>query len=115
MHELIHAIHVEYGTLYESLIWIREGLAIYKSHQYDEVNKRLNKCKLVDLLENKLSSYINYYVLIDYAFNKYGEDYIKKLISNPDIQIEETKKIFNDYLSENKLEKLEKLENKKKK
>ena len=104
IHELIHAIHVEYGTLYETLIWIREGFAIYKSHQYEGKLKRLNKCTLKDLLENKLSSYINYYVLIDYAFNKYGEDYIKNLISNPDIQIEETKKIFNDYLSENRLE-----------
>lgn len=105
VHELVHVIHEEYGTLHKSLIWIREGLAIYKSNQYDQVNKRLNKCKLDDLLNDNRCYYINYYVLIDYAFNKYGEDYIKNLISNPDIQIEETKKIFNDYLSENKLEK----------
>lgn len=105
IYELIHVVHEDYGTLHKSLIWIREGLAIYKSHQNDGVKKRLNKCKLVDLLEDNRCYYINYYVLIDYAFNKYEEDYIKNLISNPDIQIEETKKIFNGYLSENKLEK----------
>ena len=105
IHELIHVFHEEYGTLHKSLIWIREGLAIYLSHQYDGVIKRLNKCKLVDLLEDNRCYYINYYVLIDYVFNKYGKAYINNLISNPKIQIEETKKIFNDYLSENKIEK----------
>ena len=102
---MIHVFHEEYGTLHKSLIWIREGLAIYLSHQYDGVIKRLNKCKLVDLLEDNRCYYINYYVLIDYVFNKYGKAYIYNLISNPKIQIEETKKIFNDYLSENKIEK----------
>ena len=104
IHEFIHVVNDEYGTLHKSLIWIREGLAIYLSHQYDGVKKRLNKCTLKALLDDDRIYYINYYVLIDYAFNKYGEDYIKKIISNPDIQIEETKKMFNDYLSDNKIE-----------
>lgn len=107
-HEFVHVVNEDYGTLHKSLIWIREGLAIYKSHQYDGVKKRLNKCTLKALLDDDRIYYINYYVLIDYAFNKYGEDYIKKIISNPDIQIEETKKIFNDYLSDNKIERYRK-------
>ena len=99
MHEFVHICHEEIGTYKKTLIWLREGIAIVLSKQYDGLNYKIDNCTLDILISDKRTWYINYYSLVDYTIKKYGLDYIMNLILNPNIQKEETIKIYNEFIS----------------
>ena len=101
IHEFIHNCHEDIESARKSLIWVREGIACLLSHQYDNSVKRLTNCTLDDLLNDKRVGYINYYVLFDYALNIYGEEYIRKLVSDSGFAKEEITKLYNEYRSKN--------------
>lgn len=98
LHEFIHICHEEIDSCRNSLIWIREGVAIFLSNQYEELNYKVDSCSIDDLLNNKRVWYINYYSLVKYAFDKYGIDYVKKLVFNYDFCKCETSKLYNELL-----------------
>lgn len=93
MHEFTHVCHMETGNLYNSLIWVREGIAICLSNQYDE-EYRFNCCSSEDLINDKMCYYINYYTMMDYALNTYGNDYVYKLTQDKKFSIKETSKLY---------------------
>ena len=101
VHEFIHNCHESIESVRTSLIWVREGIACLLSHQYDNEVKRLTNCILDDLLNDKRVGYINYYVLLDYALNTYGEEYVKNLVVNSEFAKEEIIKLYNEYRSKN--------------
>lgn len=96
LHEFIHICHEEIDSCRNSLIWIREGVAIFLSNQYEELNYKVDSCSIDDLLNNKRVWYINYYSLVKYAFDKYGIDYVKKLVFDYDFCKCETSKLYNE-------------------
>ena len=55
---------------------------------------------------NGTSNYDDYFIMFKYAYDNYGYEYIKRLINDSTIQLEETKKIYNELLKE-KTKKLE--------
>ena len=100
IHEFVHVCHENIEPVRKSLIWIREGIAILLSHQYDGVEKKLYDCSLDDLVTNNNRIwYINYYTLMDYALNTYGNEYVKRLVFDSEFGKEETKKIYNGYIN----------------
>lgn len=102
IHEFVHVCHEDIEPIRKSLIWIREGIAILLSHQYDELEKKLNNCSLDDLVtNNNRIGYINYYTLMDYALNTYGNEYVKRLVFDSEFGKEETEKIYNEYNNKN--------------
>ena len=96
--EFIHICHEDIGTYKDTFIWLREGIAIILSKQYDGLNYKIDNCTLDILLNNKRTWYINYYSLVKYAIDKYGFEYLKKLITKPSIQEKATIKLFNELL-----------------
>ena len=98
IHELVHICHEENGTYNNSLIWVKEGIAIVLSKQYEGLDYKINNCSLEDLINNRRTWYINYYTLMDYALKKYGNDYIKRLVIDSNFSKEETSKIYNEVL-----------------
>lgn len=98
LHEFVHICHEEIDSCRNSLIWIREGVAIFLSNQYEELNYKVDSCSIDDLLNDKRVWYINYYSLVKYAFDKYGIDYVKKLVFDYDFCKCETSKLYNELL-----------------
>lgn len=98
LHEFVHICHEEIGTYSDSFIWLREGVAIVLSKQYDGLDYKIDNCTIDDLLNNKRTWYINYYSLVKYVFDKYGSDYVKKLIRSIDFQKSEMHKLYNELL-----------------
>ena len=98
IHEFVHICNEDIGTYKNSLIWIKEGIAIVLSNQYSGLNYKINNCTIDDLLTNRRTWNINYYSLMDYALNKYGENYVKNMIFNPSFAIYETSKLYNELL-----------------
>ena len=95
VHEFVHVCHEDKGKIRNSLMWIREGIAILLSKQKYEL-KELD-CSLEDLLNNNQVSYTNYYTLMNYVLKTYGNEYVKKLVVDSDFGKEETEKIYNGY------------------
>lgn len=98
LHEFIHICQEEIDNCRKSLIWIREGIAIFLSNQYEGLNYKIDSCSIDDLLNDKRVWYINYYSLVKYAFDKYGIDYVKKLVFDYDFCKCETSKLYNELL-----------------
>ena len=96
IHEFVHICHEEIGTYKQSLIWVKEGIAIILSKQYEGLDYKLSNCNLNDLINNKRLWYINYYTLMNYALKKYGIDYLKKLVFESKFAEKETDKIYNE-------------------
>lgn len=96
IHEFVHICHEDNGTLHKSLRWIREGAAIFLSNQkYEE---GLVDCKLENLISEGSNYYVNYYTLIKYSYEKYGKNYLKKLMFDSEFGKEQTALIYNDYI-----------------
>lgn len=95
MHEFTHVCHMETNNLYNSLTWVKEGIAICLSNQYNE-EYRFNCCTEYDLINNKMCYYINYYTMMDYALNTYGIDYAYKLTQDKEFSIKETSKLYKE-------------------
>ena len=106
IHELVHICHEENGTYNNSLIWVKEGIAIVLSKQYEGLDYKINNCSLEDLINNRRTWYINYYTLMDYALKKYGNDYIKRLVIDSNFSKEETSKIYNEVVKFDKVRKI---------
>ena len=98
IHEFVHIIQEDKGLYKNCLIWIKEGVAIWLSKQYEGLNYKINNCSLNDLVNNNRVWYINYYSLIKYIVDTYGIEYLKNIIFNQNIQINETNKIYNEFL-----------------
>lgn len=102
LHEFVHVCHENIEPIRKSLIWVREGIAILLSHQYDNKEKRLTNCTLEDLVtNNNRIGYINYYTLMNDALINNGVEYVKQLVSNSEFAKEETSKIYNEYINRN--------------
>ena len=100
VHEFVHVCHDNIAPIMSSLIWIREGIAILLSHQYDNFEIKLVDCKLEQLLNNDNKVYYNnYYSLIKSALINNGIDYVKKLVLDSEFGKEETSKIYNELIS----------------
>ena len=101
LHEFVHSCHNQYSKnhLY---VWLAEGLATYLSHQYDKYQVSELNCKLDNLINGGVS-YGNYYIMFKYTYEKYGIDYIKKMIKNEQFMIEQTPFLYNSILNEKKL------------
>lgn len=102
IHEFTHICHEEIGTYKDSLIWVKEGIAIVLSNQYNGIKYKLNNCSVEDLISDRRTWYINYYSLMDYALNKYGLKYIRNLVFDTDFAKKETKNIYTklvEYIS----------------
>lgn len=97
VHEFVHVCHEDKGNIRNSLVWIREGIAILLSKQKYEL-KELD-CSLNDLQNNNQVSYGNYYTLMDYALNTCGNEYVKRLVFDSEFGKEETEKIYNEYIN----------------
>ena len=98
LHEFVHICHEEIGTYSDSFIWLKEGVAIVLSKQYDGLDYKIDNCTIDDLLNNKRTWYINYYSLVKYAFDKYGSNYVKELIRSIDFQKREIHKLYYELL-----------------
>lgn len=98
LHEFVHICHEEIGTYSDSFIWLKEGVAIVLSKQYDGLDYKIDNCTIDDLLNNKRTWYINYYSLVKYAFDKYGSNYVKELIRSIDFQKSEIHKLYYELL-----------------
>lgn len=98
LHEFVHICHEEIDNCRNSLIWIREGIAIFLSNQYDKMGYKIDNCIVADLLNDKRVWYINYYSLVKYAHDKYGIDYVKKLVFDCDFCKEETSKLYDELM-----------------
>lgn len=96
VHEFVHVCHEDKGKIRNSLMWIREGIAILLSKQKYEL-KELD-CSLEDLLNNNQVSYTNYYTLMNYVLEKYDNEYVKKIVFDSEFGKEETEKIYNGYI-----------------
>ena len=101
IHEFVHVCHENYGTCHKVLRWITEGIAIILSNQ--NYNEGLIDCNLENLLNNGNNYYNNYYTLLKYAYQKYGENYIKKLVFDPNFGKEQTSIIYNEYINNYKV------------
>lgn len=98
LHEYVHICHEDYGTCHSVLRWIKEGSAIFLSKQ--NYKEGLINCSLESLINNGSNNYQSYYTLIKYSYDKYGEEYLKKLMFNPKLGKEETIKIYNEYIND---------------
>lgn len=91
-----------YFTNNKLYVWLKEGLATYLSHQFDKYPVCKFNCQLDDLINGGVN-YGNYYLLFKYAYENYGIDYIKKLLTDELFMVEQTPILFNSLLSEKNL------------
>ena len=93
LHEFIHICHKRYTNI-KIPIWLGEGLATYLSHQYDGEDLFFD-ATIEELLEGG-TSYMNYYVMVSYALNKYGRNYILRLLKDEEYVKNETYKLYEE-------------------
>lgn len=96
LHESIHSIHYKKNkqTLY--VRYLSEALATNLSHQYDNEDVRFDATKDEILKGN--CYYYNYNAIFIYLLEKYGKEYILKLITNLDFLNKETPKICDEVI-----------------
>lgn len=98
-HEFVHICHFEYNDHHPSMIWFSEGIATYLSNQYHDLSL---SCSLDTIMNEKFTSYINYYTMMSYLMENYDSSYILELAKNKELLKKETPKIYNEtkkYLS----------------
>jgi len=94
MHEIVHACNRKYSGNYNVPLWLKEGLALYLAKQDKYINKDLNaNCYQ---LMNDVVSYHNYLIVINYALNKYGKEYILGLLNDRKKAEDETFKLYEE-------------------
>lgn len=99
IHEFVHVCHEDRGNIKDSLVWIREGIAIILSNQNYELE--LN-CTLEDLLNNNQVSYTNYYTLMNYVLNHYDKNYSAMIVIDSLFGKGETSNIYIEYMNNKK-------------
>ena len=95
-HEFVHSCHQLKTNNKSSIRCINEGLACYLSKQYNREIHEL-EASLDDFVNDKYINYDNYYLLVEFIFNNYDNDYISELIYNKEFARNEIEKIYNDY------------------
>lgn len=93
IHEFTHAAHNKIHNN-RVMLWLTEGLATTLAHQYDD--KELKFDATLDEIKNGKVSYVNYYVMFNYILNKYGKEYIIKLIKDEELLRNETDKLYKE-------------------
>lgn len=93
IHEFTHVAHSKIHNN-RIMMWLTEGLATTLAYQYDD--KELKFDATLDEIKNGKVSYINYYVMFNYVLNKYGKEYIIKLINDEDLLRNETDKLYKE-------------------
>lgn len=99
VHEFVHVCHSDIGDLYNSPIWVREGIAVLLARQYNKKENKPINCTLEDLLINKQVLYSNYYDLMHYALFDCGIDYVKKLLADNEFANEEITKLYDECIN----------------
>lgn len=95
VHEFVHTIqNKKYNN--RCALWISEGMACYFAGQHSD-SKNVN-CTVEELI-NGGCKYSNYKLLFEYAYNKYGMDYIEELIKDKEYAYGETKKLFDEVVN----------------
>ncbi len=99
MHEFVHVCHEQTGKYHDSLIWVKEGIAIFLSNQYDGYTENMDHCNLQNLLNDNRTWYINYYTLIKHAYCMNGISYLKMLSLNPSFALDQTPLIYKNCMN----------------
>lgn len=94
MHEIVHACNKKYSGDYNIPLWLKEGLALYLAKQDKYINKELN-ANSYELI-NDVVSYHNYLIIMNYALNNYGKEYILGLLNDRKKAEEETLKLYEE-------------------
>lgn len=94
MHEIVHACNRKYSGNYNVPLWLKEGLALYLAKQDKYINKELN-ANCYELM-NDVVSYHNYLIVMNYALNKYGKEYILGLLNDKEKAVKETFKLYEE-------------------
>ena len=94
MHEIVHACNKKYTGNYNVPLWLKEGLALYLAKQDKYINKELN-ANCYELM-NDVVSYHNYLIVINYALNKYGKEYILGLLNDKEKAVKETFRLYEE-------------------
>lgn len=98
MHEFVHSCQQKYIKLNTNTnrmpIWLKEGMAIFVSHQYENTKLDFN-ATLKEIIDGN-TSYSNYYSMFSYVYNSYGKEYILELLGNCDKLINETPYLFEE-------------------
>ena len=81
------------------MIWVKEGIAIFLSNQYDGYTEKMDHCTLQDLLNDNRSWYINYYTLTKHAYYMNGISYLKMLSLNPSFALDQTPLIYKNCMN----------------
>ena len=107
LHEFTHSVH---SKRHSNMMvkWINEGAATYLSGQHRD--KKEITCNYDELLENKI--YLIEEAIVQYVFDKYGKEYILKLIDNEELLNKETKRLFEEIKLFNNLKTTEELKEK---
>ena len=96
LHEFVHSCcWKKYGNT-KHYAWLSEGLATTISHQHTQNNGEFN-ATLNEMIIGT-SNYKDYYTMFSYVLKKYGRDYILNLLDNPELQKQETPKLYNEVL-----------------
>lgn len=94
MHEIVHACNRKYLGDNKIPLWLKEGLALYLAKQDKYINKELN-ANCYELM-NDVVSYHNYLIVMNYALNKYGKEYILGLLNDKEKAVKETFKLYEE-------------------
>lgn len=94
MHEIVHACNRKYSGNYNVPLWLKEGLALYLAKQDKYINKELN-VNCYELM-NDVVSYHNYLIVMNYALNKYGKEYILGLLNDKEKAVKETFRLYKE-------------------
>lgn len=102
VHEYVHYVTIQYqikNNIDNSLKYLTEGIAQILSHQRDNIKLEFNY-SLEDILESK-ECYLGFYLITKYILDNYGKEYFFKLLSNKELALEETKKIYKNIKKDN--------------
>lgn len=98
MHEFVHSCQQKYTNSVVSSskapIWLKEGMAIFISHQYDNTKLSFNATS-EEIIDGN-TSYSNYYSMFSYVYNSYGKEYILELLKNSTRLINDTPTLFEE-------------------
>lgn len=94
MHEIVHACNRKYMGDNKIPLWLKEGLALYLAKQDKYINKELN-ANCYELM-NDVVSYHNYLIVMNYALNKYGKEYILGLLNDKEKAVKETFRLYEE-------------------
>lgn len=94
LHEFVHVCHMEKLGHTPNVMWLREGLAVTLSNQYEGRKPKLD-CSVEDIIQGK-TFYDHYHTICDYILKAYGEEYLYTLALHEDIAHAQTKQLFEE-------------------